>query len=151
MLAFIDSPIQLMVVLVVLLILFGPQKLPEIGQQLGRALRELKRTTSEFTNALHLDDPYDTTYTPPRYGDYGHSSTVEEDAWRSETQAQAALSAPETPRGDFAAAALADASADYGVGLGPSASEAGSTSHSTPVSPRETSPRPAEGTVPRSP
>lgn len=154
MFAFIDSPIQLMVVLIVLLIVFGPQKLPEIGQQLGRALRELKRATSEFSSSLNLDDRHDSSYNPPRYDSYGnryddysHASTpLEADSWQPpapETKAQAALNAPEPPRGDFAAAALADASADYGVGLSPSAPEP-----SAPAT-REITPRPAEGTVPR--
>jgi TatA/E family protein of Tat protein translocase len=143
-----------MVVLIVLLIVFGPQKLPEIGQQLGRALRELKRATSEFSSSLNLDDRHDSSYNPPRYDSYGNryddyshaSAPPEADSWQPpapETKARAALNAPEPPRGDFAAAALADASADYGVGLSPAAPEP-----SAPAA-REITPRPAEGTVPR--
>ena len=149
MLAFIDSPIQLMVLLVILLILFGPQKLPEIGQQLGRAIRDLKRATSDFQNSMHLDDHYDSSYQPPHYDSYGNlhdsgvnSSLPEEQAWHpdsAESKAVAALSEPEPPRGDFAAAALADMSSDYGVGLSPNGHENGSGS----------SPAYPEGAVPR--
>lgn len=161
MLAFIDSPVQLMVVLIVVLILFGPQKLPEIGQQLGRALRELKRSTSEFTSALNVDDHYEPKYDPPRYDSYGNryddysqaSQPPEEHSWEAplpESKAQAALAAPEPPRGDFAAAALADASADYGVGLeSPSAPDYSASYNSSPAAPAEITVRPAEGTVPR--
>jgi len=147
--AFIDSPIQLMVLLVVLLILFGPQKLPEIGQQLGRAIRDLKKATSEFQSSMHLDDLYDSSYHPPRYDSYGNlhesgvsASVAEEHTWHPdtpETKAVAALSEADPPKGDFAAAALADASVDYGVGLSPGASET-ETGHG---------PSYPEGTVPR--
>lgn len=124
MLAFIDSPVQLIVVMLVILIVFGPQKLPEIGQQLGRAIRELRRSTQEFTNAINLDDHHTPTYDPPRYDNYNSTystdpntgySVPDASTWQSES-APAAIPAPETPRGDFAAAALADTAAeDYGV------------------------------------
>lgn len=54
MLAFIDSPIQLLLAAVVILVVFGPQKLPEIAGQIGRALRELKRTTGDLQIRLIL-------------------------------------------------------------------------------------------------
>jgi len=34
------------------LLLFGPRRLPEIGRQIGRALGEFKRASSEFQNQL---------------------------------------------------------------------------------------------------
>jgi sec-independent protein translocase protein TatA len=34
---------ELLVILVIILILFGPGKLPEIGKALGRGIREFKR------------------------------------------------------------------------------------------------------------
>jgi TatA/E family protein of Tat protein translocase len=34
------------------LLLFGPKRLPEIGRQVGRALGEFKRASSEFQNQL---------------------------------------------------------------------------------------------------
>jgi TatA/E family protein of Tat protein translocase len=127
MLAFIDSPIQIIVVMIVVLIVFGPQKLPEIGHQIGRALRDFRRAAEDLKSSINLDDKHDTTYEPPRYDSYGNpyngSSTYtvpEEDVWQPptpETKAQAALTSAEPPRGDFAAAALSDTSSDYGVGL----------------------------------
>jgi TatA/E family protein of Tat protein translocase len=39
---------ELLVVLVVALIIFGPRKLPEIGRSLGRAMSELRRTSDDF-------------------------------------------------------------------------------------------------------
>ncbi len=34
------------------LLLFGPRRLPEIGRQVGKALGEFKRASSEFQNQL---------------------------------------------------------------------------------------------------
>ncbi len=39
---------ELMVILVVALIIFGPRKLPELGRSLGKALGEFKRTSEDF-------------------------------------------------------------------------------------------------------
>ena len=116
MFAFLDSPIGLIVFFVVVLILFGPQKLPEIGQQLGRAIRELRRTTQDFTSAINADDRYEPTYDPPRYDSYesSHDSATTEESWQSSTP-ETASAASEPARGDFAAAAMADTAEDYGM------------------------------------
>lgn len=37
------GPAELLVIFVVALLVFGPNKLPEIGRQVGRAVRELRR------------------------------------------------------------------------------------------------------------
>lgn len=38
---------ELVVILVLALIIFGPGKLPEVGQAIGRSIREFKKATSE--------------------------------------------------------------------------------------------------------
>jgi TatA/E family protein of Tat protein translocase len=69
-LAFLDlNPVHIGFVLLLALLLFGPNKLPEMGQQLGRALRELKKAGSELTNSFNMDHeqenkPYDYGYPP---------------------------------------------------------------------------------------
>jgi sec-independent protein translocase protein TatA len=40
------SPIQIIIVLVIALAVFGPKKLPEMGRSLGRSLREFKGSIS---------------------------------------------------------------------------------------------------------
>lgn len=42
---------ELVLILVIVLVIFGPRKLPEIGKSLGRGLREFKNaTTGMFKN-----------------------------------------------------------------------------------------------------
>ncbi len=40
------QPMHLIVVLVIILLIFGPGKLPELGRAVGDGMRELKRATS---------------------------------------------------------------------------------------------------------
>lgn len=51
---------EIMVVAVIALIVFGPQRLPEIARSVGRALNELKRQASdirsEFEAGLDVSD-----------------------------------------------------------------------------------------------
>lgn len=45
-------PIWIAVILVIVLIIFGPGRLPELGAGLGKAMREFRKATSEFTNEV---------------------------------------------------------------------------------------------------
>jgi TatA/E family protein of Tat protein translocase len=51
---------ELMVLLVIALIVFGPKKLPEMGRTIGRSLREFRRASAEIRNELRFEDE------PPR-------------------------------------------------------------------------------------
>jgi sec-independent protein translocase protein TatA len=119
MLAFL-GPVQMMFLLVVLLIIFGPQNLPEIGQQIGRALRELKRAGQDLQNSINLDDD-PPRYDPPRYNDYNYGSDYNSGSsysgW-SDTQNEGPtpLPKPEPPRGDAAASALSDLDTEFNFG-----------------------------------
>jgi sec-independent protein translocase protein TatA len=42
------QPGHLLVILVLVLIVVGPGKLPDVGSALGKGLREFKRTTGDF-------------------------------------------------------------------------------------------------------
>ena len=50
------GPLELMVILVVALIVLGPQKLPEAARSVGRGMRELKES---LTSDDDEPDPYD--------------------------------------------------------------------------------------------
>jgi TatA/E family protein of Tat protein translocase len=43
---------ELIIILVVALIVFGPRKLPELGRSLGRSLGEFKRASNELRSTL---------------------------------------------------------------------------------------------------
>jgi len=46
---------ELIVILVIILILFGPGKLPEIGKALGRGIREFKDAQNDVTRNKDSD------------------------------------------------------------------------------------------------
>ena len=43
---------EMLLILAVALIVFGPKKLPEVGRSLGKALREFKKSTEEIKSKL---------------------------------------------------------------------------------------------------
>jgi Tat protein translocase TatB subunit len=49
---------EMLLILAVALIVIGPKKLPELAKTLGRAMRELKRATSDFKETLQVDDDF---------------------------------------------------------------------------------------------
>ena len=46
---------ELIIILVIALIIFGPRKLPELGKSLGRSLNEFKRASAELQNTLEQE------------------------------------------------------------------------------------------------
>src|SRR5262249_52652073 len=47
------GPAEILVILVVALLVFGPDKMPEIGRQLARGVREFRRIQQHVTSELH--------------------------------------------------------------------------------------------------
>jgi sec-independent protein translocase protein TatA len=45
-------PLWLIVILAVVLIIFGPGRLPELGGAVGKAMREFRKATNEITNEV---------------------------------------------------------------------------------------------------
>ncbi len=43
---------ELILILVIALVIFGPRKLPEIGKAIGNAIREFKKHSSKVTEEL---------------------------------------------------------------------------------------------------
>ena len=43
---------ELLIILTIALIIFGPRKLPELGRSLGRSLSEFKRASNELKHTL---------------------------------------------------------------------------------------------------
>lgn len=63
---------EIMVILLVALVVFGPHRLPELSRQVGGALRELKKMQStvkqEIADAINLESP------PPASVESGHAA-----------------------------------------------------------------------------
>jgi sec-independent protein translocase protein TatA len=59
------GPAEILVILLVGMLVFGPKRLPEIGRQVGRGMRELRRfqdtVKGELDEVLHFDDHNTTT------------------------------------------------------------------------------------------
>jgi TatA/E family protein of Tat protein translocase len=46
------GPLELIIILVVALAVFGPDRLPEMGAKLGRAMRQMRRATRDFSREI---------------------------------------------------------------------------------------------------
>ena len=64
---------ELIIVLVIALVVFGPKRLPELGSSLGKGIREFRKATNEMQDSLRTD----TTATLPEQQHYVAESHVE--------------------------------------------------------------------------
>jgi TatA/E family protein of Tat protein translocase len=46
---------ELIIIMVIALIIFGPRKLPELGKSLGRSINEFKRASTDLQNTLEQE------------------------------------------------------------------------------------------------
>ncbi len=77
------SPADLAIIFVVALIVFGPKKLPEIGKQIGQAMREFRKVTDELSGVSHsvqneVESLYKPVHTVPAVVVTGSSETVDQ-------------------------------------------------------------------------
>jgi TatA/E family protein of Tat protein translocase len=47
---------ELLLILVVALVIFGPKKLPDLARSMGRALNEFKRATRDLKDTIDIED-----------------------------------------------------------------------------------------------
>ena len=57
------GPFELILVLIVVLIIFGPGKLPDIGNAIGRGIREFRKASSDLEDSIRGETkaPQDTS------------------------------------------------------------------------------------------
>jgi sec-independent protein translocase protein TatA len=51
------GPLELLIVLILALLVLGPGKLPEVGNALGRTIREFRKASTEVETSLSVDPP----------------------------------------------------------------------------------------------
>ena len=87
---------ELIIILVIALIIFGPRKLPELGRSLGKSIGEFKKASNELRN------------------------TIEDEIHAEETKSatQAAVSAPSAPAAPVTTAPPADATVSRSASTG---------------------------------
>src|SRR5690348_8873242 len=84
------GPMELIIILGIALIVFGPKKLPEFGKSVGNALREFNKAKNDFMTSIHSEDDDD---------DRPRRSTPEETVSASESHS---LDYPDAPDLDSA-------------------------------------------------
>ena len=50
---------EILIILLIVLIIFGPTKLPQMGQAMGKAIKEFKKAGKELRSDVTLDDEED--------------------------------------------------------------------------------------------
>ena len=71
------NPADWMIIMIVALIVFGPKKLPEVGKQLGQAMREFRKITDELTGAAHsVRDEVESVWKSPPASSYHDTHAV---------------------------------------------------------------------------
>jgi sec-independent protein translocase protein TatA len=54
------GPTEIIIVIIIALVVFGPKRLPDMGRQIGKALREFRTATSDIRRETGLDEITDT-------------------------------------------------------------------------------------------
>ncbi len=71
---------EILIILVIALIVLGPQKLPDIARALGRAVGEFKRATEEINSTLNVEIEPEGWDSPERKGEGQKTIAREEKA-----------------------------------------------------------------------
>ncbi len=70
------GPFEIILIFLVILLVFGAKRIPEIARGLGKGIREFKTATSEIKNELTVDT---NQMRPP-----AHTTAPREDAYKAE-------------------------------------------------------------------
>ncbi|MGH7476362.1 MAG: twin-arginine translocase TatA/TatE family subunit [Longimicrobiales bacterium] len=80
------GPWEILLILVLLLLVFGAKRLPELGGALGKGIREFKSSIRSIESDLNTpSDDTTTTTTPPRQVHGGTQPRPADSATKSET------------------------------------------------------------------
>jgi sec-independent protein translocase protein TatA len=111
------GPTELIVIVIIALIVFGPRRLPEIGRTVGKSMREFRQASQDLKNEFNINLDDDIPGDRPVPGEPGYAN------WKAGEQPPAANGGSEGPNGSAANSATAALTA--GVGLGVAAAAGG--------------------------
>lgn len=102
---------EMVIILVVALIVFGPRKLPELGRSLGKSLGEFKRASNELRNTLDEEIRVEERKTPtaPRVKPAGSGASTPAPAAQAAATMTAATGTAATSAGPAPTPAAATA------------------------------------------
>lgn len=117
---------ELILIMVLALLVFGPSRLPELGKMIGRAMREFRRASDEFRTTVEtnlrineIDDPPSATTPTAGFGMFGSSGPSPTGDGGSQEGAQPAEAASPGSQPDPQPGALATDVEPTSDGLGP--------------------------------
>lgn len=77
------GPLELILIFLAILLIFGAKRIPEIARGLGKGIKEFKSATREITNEFNVDESSSNRIKPPeqpRQGSPAPRSTPSEQA-----------------------------------------------------------------------
>jgi sec-independent protein translocase protein TatA len=88
---------ELIIILIVALIVFGPRKLPDLAKSLGRGMAEFKKASEEFKSSIEQDLRVDLEKEDPPLDSSSISEDRSQDSQTSLEGAPLDLETPSTP------------------------------------------------------
>ncbi|WP_066828732.1 twin-arginine translocase TatA/TatE family subunit [Collinsella ihumii] len=90
---------ELVIILVFAFLLFGPDKLPQMGHTIGRALRQFRQTQEKLTNVVQTEvvDPMAAAASAPKAKAAEQAAVDDEDADLDASEGAEAAAQPEAP------------------------------------------------------
>jgi TatA/E family protein of Tat protein translocase len=100
---------HLVVIFLIVLVVFGPQKLPELARGLGKLMAEFRKASTDFRFAFEeemraIEQQTREAARPPDLGNASSSASPEERAYLTAGTPEAGSGAPAPPAGESGAA-----------------------------------------------
>ncbi len=85
---------ELVIVLVIALVVFGPKRLPELGSSLGKGIREFRKATTDLQDSIRTDTAGNLPPEQPTYTSNSYSAPQHTTGEYTATGASSSTSAP---------------------------------------------------------
>ena len=95
------GPLEIALIFLAILLIFGAKRIPEIARGLGKGIREFKSATSEISKELTIDDKNQRIQPPPQQP-VSYTQPVQQQAQTPPVQQQAPPPPQQAPQPDNA-------------------------------------------------